>query len=104
MRRDAKQEQATAATNLENAARFDGKNAFNRLLDPFTHFLRRNRFTRVAAIPPDEVERWLSSFSAVHLLVKLTPLRNMLVAPFLVGELGSTRLEFRNEISNQTFI
>ncbi len=104
MRSDSEQEQATAATNLQNTPGFESKNAFNGIIDPLTHFLSRNGFSCVAAIPADQVKGRISNFTAVHFVVKLTPLRNMLRAPILIQELSRTRLEFRNQVRNQTFV
>src|ERR1044072_8238517 len=104
VRSNSKQEQTTAATNLQHAARFETQNAFNRMLNPLTHLLSRDRLTCVAAIPTGEVERRISNFSAVHVLIKLTPLRNMFGVPILIRKLSRTRLEFRYHVCDQSFV
>src|SRR5262245_12979189 len=100
MRSNSKQEQTTAATNLQDAAGFESENAFHRVLNPLTHFLGRDRVTGVAAIPTSQVEGRISNFTAIHLVVKLTPLRNVLGAPVLIQKIRRTRFGFRNYVCN----
>src|SRR6185369_6241020 len=74
------------------------------MLNPLTHFLSRDRLTGVAAIPTGQVKGGISNFTAVHVLIKLTPLRNMLGAPILIQKIRGTRLELRNKVRNQAFV
>ncbi len=55
-RSEAIEKHARAATDFENAARLERRDAFHRAFDPFLHFLFGKRQASVAAVPSGYVE------------------------------------------------
>src|SRR5689334_5463498 len=56
MRRKAKQQQAGAATDLQNVVRPQREDAIHRLVQPVAHLLRGDRCSGVAVVPAGNVE------------------------------------------------
>src|SRR3954447_11644583 len=57
MRRDAREQQAGAATDFEHALWFQTEDASDRLVHPLMHFFNGNRLAGVTAVPTSEIER-----------------------------------------------